>query len=120
MGWFQRNDWNVIAVIFEKKDLFRINGNRTKGSAAKTTRDGAIHHNRTIYWAVFDQNRAFIEGGEGAGKSLVSPRTINELKKVLPTNQTIQYVLSVLESGKSDKAAKPLQWNGYPKSEVDA
>ena len=55
MGLFSRKDWNVIAVIFERADLFTVSGQRVKGGSADKARDGAKAHPRTIYWAVFDQ-----------------------------------------------------------------
>lgn len=118
MGLFGGKDWNVIAVIFERKDLFRVNGNRSKGSAATKARDGAKVHARTIYWAVFDQKRAFVEGAEGPGASLIPTEIVSRLKRELPTNLTVQGILKILESGELDKAAKPLAWTGYPKAEV--
>lgn len=118
MGLFGSKDWNVIAVIFERKDLYRVNGNRSKGSAATKARDGAKTHNRTIYWAVFDQKRAFLEGQPGPGANMVSPEIINRLKRELPTNGTVQAVLKILESGELQMAAKSLIWSGYPKPDA--
>ena len=63
MGLFgKKKDWNVIAVLFETKAIYRVNGNRGKGSEAVSIRDGAAKHKRTLFWAVFDQKGAFIEG----------------------------------------------------------
>src|SRR4029078_3010118 len=62
MGFFSTKDWNVIAIIFEKHDLFRVNGNRGKGKDADAIRDGAKKHPRTMYWVVFDQKGGFLEG----------------------------------------------------------
>ena len=73
MGLFSRKDWNVIAIIFERKDCYRVNGNRGKGGDAVKIRDGAKKHTRTIYWAVFDQNRSFLQGEPGPAVS-TSPR----------------------------------------------
>lgn len=117
MGLFGSKDWNVIAVIFERRDLYRVNGNRSKGSAATKARDGAKTHARTIFWAVFDQKRAFVEGEPGPGASMVPPDVLARLKRELPTNITVQSILKVLESGELAMAAKPLAWTGYPKPE---
>ncbi len=118
MGLFSSKDWNVIAVIFERRDLFRVNGNRSKGGAATKARDGAKTHSRTIFWAVFDQKRSFVEGEAGPGASMVPPETVQRLKRELPTNITVQSILKILESGELQMAAKPLAWTGYPKAEV--
>ncbi|MDX1969773.1 MAG: hypothetical protein SFV23_21555 [Planctomycetaceae bacterium] len=118
MGLFGSKDWNVIAVIFERRDLYRVNGNRSKGGEATKARDGAKTHSRTIYWAVFDQKRSFVEGDTGPGASMVPQETVNRLKRELPTNMTVQNVLKILESGELQMAAKPLAWTGYPKSET--
>lgn len=117
MGWFGSKDWNVIAIIFEHRELYRVNGQRAKGSAAVKTRDGAKNHERTIFWAVFDQKRAYLEGDVGKGQTSVSPDIIQRLKRELSTNMTVQKILQVLESGELSNAAKPLIWAGYPKSE---
>jgi|GEM_PF-650394 len=115
---FSGKDWNVIAVIFEKKDLYRVNGNRAKGWEATKIRDGAKTHPRTIFYAVFDQKRAFVEGDFGKGFENV-PREVSErLKKELPKNETVQNILRILEGGSLVKAAKPLAWNGYPKPDA--
>ena len=117
MGLFSRNDWNVIAIIFEHRELYRVNGNRGKGGDATKARDGAKDHSRTIFWAVFDQKRGFIEGEPGKGKGLVPPNVVAQLKRELPTNMTVQQVLGILEKGEIAMAAKPLSFSGYPKSE---
>lgn len=118
MGLFGSKDWNVIAVIFERRDLYRVNGNRSKGGAATKSRDGAKTHARTIFWAVFDQKRAFVEGDVGPGANMIPAEVVNRLKRELPTNMTVQSILKVLESGELQMAAKPLAWTGYPKPEV--
>ncbi|MCH8827972.1 MAG: hypothetical protein IID45_00180 [Planctomycetes bacterium] len=115
MGLFgKKKDWNVIAVMFETKAEYRVNGNRAKGSMAKTVRDGAKNHERTILWAVFDQKRAFLEGEPGPGHKMVSLETQRKLTRELPTIKTVQDILTLLEEGKIDKAAKALVWTGYP------
>lgn len=107
-------DWNVIAVIFERDNFFRVNGNRSKGKTALKTRDGAKNHGRTIYWAVFDQKGKFLEGDPGPGVHFVTPETMQRLVRDMPTNATVLEVLRRLESGENEKAAKGLVWGGYP------
>lgn len=115
MGLFgSKKDWNVIAIIFERKDLYQINGNRGRGTLAKKLRDGARSHTRTIFWAVFDQKGAFLEGEPGPGKSLIAVESLSKLTRELVKIPSIRNVLARLESGDSDKAAKPLRWEGYP------
>lgn len=116
MGWFSKKDWNVIAIIFERKDLYRVNGNRGKGADAVKARDGARSHSRTILWAVFDQNGGHIEGDFGPGQNLVPKEVLSRLKRDLPKLTTVRRVLSKLETGQLDKASLGLEWNGYPKA----
>lgn len=118
MALFGGKDWNVIAVIFEKKDLYRVNGNRAKGGDAVKARDGAKNHPRTIYFAVFDQKRSFLEGDAGQGLNQISRDTLDRLKRDLPLNPTVQTILRLLEKGEMAMAAKPLVWEGYPKPDV--
>lgn len=118
MGLFGSKDWNVVAVIFERRDLYRVNGNRAKGGEATKSRDGAKTHNRTIFWAVFDQKRSFLEGQEGPGARMVPAEVVQRLKRELPTNSTVQGILKILESGELQMAAKPLGWTGYPKADI--
>ena len=117
MGWFGTKDWNVIAIIFERREMYRVNGQRAKGGDAAKVRDGAKNHERTIYWAVFDQKRAFVEGDTGKGQTSVSTDIVQRLKRELSTNMTVQQILKLLEQGDLTNAAKPLVWAGYPKSE---
>lgn len=117
MGWFGGKDWNVIAVIFEKKDSYRVNGNRAKGNEAVKARDGAKTHARTIFYAVFDQKRAFLEGDFGRGVENIPRDAAEKLKRELPKNETVQNILRILESGSLPMAAKPLIWDDYPKPE---
>lgn len=115
MGLFgKKKDWNVIAIMFETKDQYRVNGNRAKGSGAETVRDAARNHSRSIFWAVFDQKRSFLEGGPGRGSNHVPTETLARLERDLLKIDTIRSVLSVLEQGKIDKAAKALAWSGHP------
>lgn len=116
MGLFgKKKDWNVIAIIFERKDLYRVNGNRGKGSNAAKIRDGAKQHDRTIFWAVFDQKGGFLEGAPGPGRNLVPKETLAKLMRELPKLETVRKVLSTLEAGKEGKASLPLEWLGYPR-----
>jgi hypothetical protein len=117
MGLFGGKDWNVVAIIFERRDLYRVNGQRAKGSGATKCRDGAKNHERTIFWAVFDQKRAFVEGGPGGGEKLVPADVVARLKRELPTNATVTNILGMLERADVPMAAKPLIFGGYPKPE---
>lgn len=111
---FGGKDWNVIAIMFEKHDLYRVNGNRGKGAEAVTIRENAKKHPRTIFWAVFDQKGAFLEGEPGPGKESLPPPVLGKLIRELHTNATIRQVLTALEKGESDKFARALEWTGYP------
>lgn len=110
MGLFNRKDWNLIAVIFERADMFQVNGQRVKGSAADKARDGAKSHSRTILWAVFDQKGVYLSGGPGKGADHVTPDTVRRLERELRYNRTVLDILKSLETGESDKLAKPLPW----------
>lgn len=114
LGLFGGKDWNVVAVIFVRRDLYQISGQRAKGSDATKARDGAKLHSRSLFWAAFDQKGKFLEGGPGAGSMQAPQETLKKLEKELATNRTVQEVLKILESKQSDKAAKPLSWKGYP------
>jgi hypothetical protein len=120
MGLFSRKDWNVIAVIFERADLYTVIGNRAKGGDADKARDGAKGHARTVFWAVFDQKRAFLEGAPGTGGRNVPPDVLKRLERELPMNRTVQDVLKTLESGTEAKVAKSLAWSGYPRKTAPA
>ncbi len=116
MGLFSRKDWNLIAVIFQRADLYSVSGQRVKGGDAPKARDTAKLHSRTVYWAVFDQNGSFLEGGAGpAGQKEVPAEITKKLGTDLRTNRTVQEILKALETGQTDKLAKPLAWTGYPK-----
>lgn len=109
-----KKDWNVIAIMFETREVYRVNGNRCKGEEATKARDGARRHERTIFWAVFDQKRAFLEGDAGAGQTMIPPDVVERIKRDLPKLQTVQTVLAVLERGESKGISKQLVWSGYP------
>ncbi len=114
MGLFGGKDWNVIAVIFERRDLYQISGQRVKGKAAEKARDGAKGHARTVYWAVFDQKGSYLEGGIGVGGNNVPTEVLKKLGTELAKNRTVLDVLRALETKGSTNLAKPLVWNGYP------
>ena len=114
-GFLSGKDWNVLAVIFERPDLFTVSGQRVKGGAAEKARDGAQGHARTVFWAVFDQKGKFLEGAPGQGATNVPNEIVKKLERDLRTNRTIQEVLKALETAATDKLAKPLVWIGYPK-----
>ena len=114
MGWFGSKDWNVVAIIFERPDLYRVNGNRGKGGEATTIRDAVKQHPRTIFWGVFDQKGAYLEGGPAAGANAISATNLKKLVREVAANPSVREVLAVLEAGKEDKLSKPLVWNGYP------
>ena len=104
-------DWNIIAILYEKKGHYQVNGNRGKGQDAEKIRDAAKKHPRTIFWAVFDQKRAFLESGHGKAKENVSPESLDRMERSLATSKTVQTILALLESGKTEKAAKELEWH---------
>jgi len=114
MGWFGSKDWNVIAIIFEKADLYRVNGNRGRGGEATTIRDAVKQHPRTIFWGVFDQKGSFLEGGPAQGAQSISTTALQRLVREVAANPSVREVLAILEAGKEDKVSKPLVWNGYP------
>lgn len=113
-GLFGGKDWNVIAVIFERRDLYQVSGQRVKGGTAEKARDGAKRHSRTVYWAVFDQKAKYLEGGIGAGGNHVPADVLKKLGNELARNRTVLEILKSLETRETDKVAKPLVWTGYP------
>ena len=119
MSLFNRKDWNVVAVIFERQDLYQISGQRAKGADADKARDGAKGHPRTIYWAAFDQKGAFVEGGPGPGANNVPAAALKRMDREIRTNRTVLDVLRALETKESERLAKPLVWSGYPKNPTD-
>lgn len=110
MGLFGRKDWNVVAIIFERKGLFQVNGNRTKGKDAVKARDGAKAHSRTAFWAVFNQKGSFVEGGPGAAASMVPPEKLKVLTRDLARLKPVLDVLKELETGRAKQLARPLDW----------
>jgi len=113
-GLFGGKDWNVLAVIFERRDLYQVSGQRVKGSAAEKARDGAKAHPRAVFWAVFNQKGTFESGGPGAGSLQVPGDVLKKLERELATNRTVQEILKALETKQTDRIAKPLAWHGYP------
>jgi hypothetical protein len=114
MGLFGGKDWNIVAVIFERPDMFRVNGNRGKGGEATTIRDNVKKHARTLFWGVFDQKGAFLEGAPGTGTSSIAPTTLQRLVREFASNPTVREVLATLEQGKEKSVSKTLVWGGYP------
>jgi hypothetical protein len=113
-GLFGGKDWNVIAIIFERRELYQVSGQRAKGGAAGKARDGAKAHPRCLYWAVFNQKGSYQQGGPGAGSLQAPGDVLKKLERELATNRTVQEVLKALETKQADKVAKPLAWHGYP------
>jgi hypothetical protein len=106
MGLFSGSkDWNVVAIMFETKGRLQINGNRAKGPNAEKVRDNARKHSRCVFWAVFNQKRTFLEGGEGAGKDYVTLDTYAYVERNLAKAKGVAQVLTLLEKNKTDKAA---------------
>ncbi|MBM81533.1 MAG: hypothetical protein CMJ78_13210 [Planctomycetaceae bacterium] len=104
-------DWNIVGIIFERKGHYRVNGNRARGKNAKKARQGVEKHSRTVFWAVFDQKGKLLESGLGGGQHEVDPQVIEDLKKEIHNNRSIFRVLQTLESGRTENAAKPFEWN---------
>ncbi|MCA9087782.1 MAG: hypothetical protein KDA90_04010 [Planctomycetaceae bacterium] len=108
-------DWNVVAVMFERSDLYRVNGQRAKGKAATKAKDGARLHERTIMWAVFDQKGALLESGEGPASMQIGAKVVQQLQRELRTNRTVLDIMKALETKESANLSKPLVWTGYPR-----
>lgn len=111
MSFLLGKDWNVLTITFERADLFRINGNRTKGRDANKIRDNAKRHARTIYWAVFNQRGKLLEGGPGPYGTNIPAAALDRMTRELARNASIANVLEQLQTGPSDKAAKILEWD---------
>lgn len=110
-------DWNVVAITFERADLYRVNGNRAKGQLANRIRDNVKRHARTIHWAVFDQKGKLLESDAGPGVTLVGAGASEKLAALIAAHESVQAVLEALHNGPSDKAARVLSWDGYPARE---
>lgn len=117
MGLFSRKDWNVVAVIFERQDLYQVSGQRAKGGDAEKARDGAKRLKRTIYWAVFDQKGAFVEGGPGPGANNIPTDVLKKMDREIRINRSVLDILKALETKETERMAKPLVWAGYPRKE---
>lgn len=113
MAWFGK-DWNVVGIIFERPDMYRVNGTRAKGGEATTVRDNVKKHSRTLFWGAFDQKGAYLEGGPGPGAPSISSATLQKLVREVVANPTVLEVLKTLESGTEKSTSKILVWNGYP------
>lgn len=106
MGLFSGGkDWNVIGILFEKRGHLQINGNRAKGGNAEKVRDAVKKHQRSVFWAVFDQKRRFVEGGAGTGKEFVTLEALQYIERNIAKAKGVAQVLTLLEKGKTDKAA---------------
>jgi hypothetical protein len=75
MGLFSgTKDWNVVAILHEKKGHFQVNGNRAKGPNAEKVREVAKRHSRTVFWAVFNQKRRCSTSKNRSSKRRAFPR----------------------------------------------
>jgi hypothetical protein len=104
MALFGR-DWNVLTLTFERADLLRVNGNRTKGLDANKIRDNAKRHARTVYWAVFNQKGTVQDAEAGPGVELIPKSAVEKLHKEWLKHPTVLEVLDLLAKGEM-KAAR--------------
>jgi len=109
--WGMFDDWNIIGIIFERRGTYRVNGNRVKGPSAKKARNNVEKHSRTVFWAVFDQSGKLLESGPGGGRHEVDDKILKDFEKEVHSNRSIFRVLETLESGRTENAAKPFEWN---------
>lgn len=98
-------DWNVVTLTFERADLLRINGNRTKGLDANKIRDNAKRHARTVFWAVFDQKGKVLDSAAGSGVELVAKASVERLEKGWTSHAAVKEVIELLRGGEM-KAAR--------------
>ncbi|HET6879447.1 MAG TPA: hypothetical protein VFI31_04810 [Pirellulales bacterium] len=98
-------DWNVLTLTFERADLLRVNGNRTKGLDANKIRENAKRHARTVYWAVFDQKGKVLESAAGPGVELVPKPSAERLEKGWLKHESVKAVLELMQNGEM-KAAR--------------
>lgn len=98
-------DWNVVTLTYERADLLRINGNRTKGLDANKIRDNAKRHARTVYWALFDQKGKVLDTAAGPGVDLVAKASVERLEKAWTSHATVKEVVDLLRGGEM-KAAR--------------
>lgn len=114
MGLFGRKDWNIIAVIYERRDMYSVNGTRAKGKDVEKTRDGVKKHDRVIHYIVLDQKGKVLEDGPGRNQFAIAAETYEKLKKELLRNHTVREVIGILEAGTTSRVAKQMIWSGYP------
>jgi hypothetical protein len=98
-------DWNVLTLTFERADLLRVNGNRTKGLDANKIRENAKRHARTVYWAVFNQSGKLLESAAGPGVELVPKPSAERLEKEWTKHESVKAVLELMQKGEM-KAAR--------------
>jgi hypothetical protein len=98
-------DWNVVTLTYERADLLRVNGNRTKGLDANKIRDNAKRHARTVYWAVFDQKGKVLDSAAGPGIERMTKPSIERLEKAWTTHAAVKEVVDLLRGGEM-KAAR--------------
>jgi hypothetical protein len=98
-------DWNVLTLTFERADLLRVNGNRTKGLDANKIRDNAKRHARTVYWVVFNQGGKVQESEPGPGVELVPKPAAEKLNREWLKHPIVLEVLELLQKGEM-KAAR--------------
>jgi hypothetical protein len=110
MSFLLGKDWNVLTITFERADLYRINGNRTKGRDANKIRDNAKRHARTIFWGIFNQKGKLLDSGPGAYSTMIPATALERLSREWVTNEAIVEVLEQLQRGEADKSAKIFSW----------
>ena len=98
-------DLNVLTLTFERADLLRVNGNRTKGLDGNKIRDNAKRHARTVYWAVFSQKGTVQETEAGPGIELIPKPAAEKLQTGWLKHPTVLEVLDLLQKGEM-KAAR--------------
>jgi hypothetical protein len=90
-------DLNVLTLTYERADLLRVNGNRTKG--ANKICDNAKRHARTVYWAFFNQKGKVVETDAGPGIELVPKSVAEKLKTTWTEHDIVKEVLGLLQKG---------------------
>ncbi|HEV3344023.1 MAG TPA: hypothetical protein VG125_26855 [Pirellulales bacterium] len=98
-------DWNVLTLTFERADLLRVNGNRTKGLDGNKIRDNAKRHARTVYWAIFNQKGKMQDAEAGPGIELLPKPAVEKLNREWLKHPVVQEVLELLQKGEM-KAAR--------------
>jgi len=118
MGWFGSKDWNVVAVIFERSDLYRVKRQPGQGRGRHDHSRRGQKHPRTISGRCSTRRERTWKGGRR--RLQVDPARRTAAPRPRSRRQSFRReVLATLESGKEDKWSKPLVWNGYPaKGEV--